>query len=158
MVRLLSLGFTLLLFWLLLSGHYTTFLITIGVVACIAILALARRMNIVDEEGHPVQLALPALTYWPWLVIQIAKSTWVVTRIILDPKLPISPTLVKLKASQKTRIGVNVYANSITLTPGTISVDVDGNDITVHAITRDGAADVAAGVMDRRVTAFEGAP
>lgn len=156
MVRLLSLGCTLLVFWLLLSGHYTTFLITIGILTCIGILALAQHMKVVDEESHPIQLALPALTYWPWLVFEIAKSTWSVTRIILDPKLPISPTLVKLKASQKTRIGVGVYANSITLTPGTISIDVEGNDITVHAITRDSAADVAEGAMDRRVTAFEG--
>lgn len=156
-VRLLSLGCSLFILWLLLSGHYNTFLITIGVLTCIGILALAQRMKVVDEEGHPIHLALSALTYWPWLVAEIAKSSWAVTRIVLDPKLPISPTLVKVKANQKTRIGVNVYANSITLTPGTISVDVEGNQITVHAITADGAADLAEGAMDRRVTAFEGA-
>lgn len=157
MVRLLSLGGTLFALWLLLSGHYSTFLITIGVLTCVAILALAQRMKVVDEEGHPIHLALSALAYWPWLIVEIAKSSWSVTRIILDPKLPISPTLVKVKASQKTRIGVNVYANSITLTPGTITVSVEGNDLTVHAITAEGAAELAEGTMDQRVTAFEGA-
>ena len=154
-MRILSLGCVLFAFWLLLSGHYTGLLITFGVLTCIGVLALAHRMQVIDEEGHPIHLALSALTYWPWLVWQIAVSSWAVARLILHPKLPISPTMIKVKASQKTRVGVNVYANSITLTPGTISVDVVGNDITVHAITADGAADVEEGAMDRRVTAFE---
>ena len=64
--------------------------------------------------------------------------------------------MVKVRASQKSRIGVNVYANSITLTPGTISVEVENNDILVHAITAGGAEELAEGDMDRRVTAFEG--
>lgn len=154
-MRILSLGCVLFAFWLLLSGHYTGLLITLGVLTCIGVLMLAQRMKIIDEEGHPVHLAVSALTYWPWLIWQIAMSSWQVTRLILHPKLPISPTMIKVKATQKTRVGVNVYANSITLTPGTISVDVVGNDITVHAITADGAADVEEGSMDRRVTAFE---
>jgi multicomponent Na+:H+ antiporter subunit E len=61
-----------------------------------------------------------------------------------------------VRASQKSRVGVNIYANSITLTPGTISVDVHGNDIFVHAIAADGAAEVEAGRMDRRVSRMEG--
>ena len=155
-MRALSLGCALFVFWLLLSGHYTALLLTIGVICCVGIIALAMRMSVIDEEGHPVQLALGALTYWPWLVLEIAKSTWGVARLILDPGLPISPTLVKVRAGQKTRLGVNIYANSITLTPGTISVEVENNDILVHAITKAGAEELAEGDMDRRVTAFEG--
>jgi len=155
-MRALSLGCALFVFWLLLSGHYNALLLTIGVICCAGILALALRMSVVDEEGHPVQLALGALTYWPWLVLEIAKSTWGVARLILDPSLPISPTLVKVRASQKTRLGVNIYANSITLTPGTISVEVEDNDILVHAITSGGAEELAEGDMDRRVSVFEG--
>lgn len=155
-MRILSLGAVLFLFWLLLSGHYTPFLVTMGVICTIAILALARRMGVIDEEGHPIHLIIPALTYWPWLAVAIIKSAWSVTKLILDPAMPISPTLVKVRASQKTRVGVNVYANSITLTPGTISVDVQGNDIFVHAIAADVAADVKAGHMDRRVSRMEG--
>ena len=64
--------------------------------------------------------------------------------------------MINVKASQKTVVGVVTYANSITLTPGTVSVEVEGNEITVHAITRDGAIDVAGGDMDRMVTRFEG--
>ena len=154
-MRMLSLGCALFAFWLLLSGHYTGLLITLGILTCLGILALAHRMGVVDEEGHPVHLAIGSLTYWPWLLVEIAKSSLNVTRLILDPKLPISPTLIKVKASQKSRVGVNIYANSITLTPGTISVEVEANDITVHAITADGAAEMKEGVMDRRVTKLE---
>lgn len=154
---MLSLGCVLFAFWLLLSGHYTVMLISIGLITCILIVALARHMKVVDDEGHPIHLALRAFTYWPWLLTQIALSSWSVTRLILDPKLPVSPTLVKVKASQKTRVGVNIYANSITLTPGTISVEVEASHITVHAITAEGAEELAEGAMDRRVTAFEAA-
>jgi multicomponent Na+:H+ antiporter subunit E len=155
-MRILSLGAVLFLFWLLLSGHFTPFLVAMGVVCTIAILALAGRMGVIDEEGHPIHLIVAALTYWPWLAVEIVKSGWSVAKLVLDPAMPVSPTLVKVRASQKTRVGVNIYANSITLTPGTISVDVQGNDILVHAITADGAADVAAGRMDRRVSRMEG--
>ena len=155
-MRMASLGCFLFAFWLLLSGHYTGLLITLGILTCIGILALARRMDIIDEEGHPIHLALGILTYWPWLAVEIAKSSWGVTRLILTPSLPISPTLVKVKATQNSRVGVNVYANSITLTPGTISVNVDANTITVHAITAEGAEELNEGAMDRRVTALEG--
>ena len=156
-MRMLSLGCALFAFWLLLSGHYTGLLITLGVLTCLGILALAYRMGVVDEEGHPIHLAPAAFLYWPWLLLEIAKSAWGVTRLILDPRLPISPTMVNVKATQKTRVGVNIFANSITLTPGTISVEVEANDITVHAITADGAEEMKEGGMDRRVTAFEGA-
>lgn len=143
-------------FWLVLSGHYTPTLMIIGAVSSVAVVALASRMAVIDREGHPIYLTLRALWYWPWLVWQIIKSGLDVSRIIVTPSLPISPTLINVKASQKSVVGVVTYANSITLTPGTVSVEVEGNEITVHAITSDGAAALAAGDMDRKVTRFEG--
>jgi len=74
----------------------------------------------------------------------------------LSRSLPISPTLINVKANQKTVVGIVTYANSITLTPGTISVEIENNDITVHALTQDGALDLTGGEMDRMVTKFEG--
>ena len=143
-------------FWLLLSGFFEPFLMTAGAVSALGIVALARRMNVIDREGHPIHLGRSALTYWPWLFVEIAKSAWDVARIILNPRLPVSPTLVRTKASQKMTVGVVTYANSITLTPGTISVDVGRGEILVHALTREGAAGLQSGEMDRRVTRFEG--
>ncbi|MEK6593505.1 MAG: Na+/H+ antiporter subunit E, partial [Pseudomonadota bacterium] len=108
-------------FWLLLSGYFTAFLMSTGAVVAVGVVLLTRRMDLVDHEGHPIHLGWRILTYWPWLVIEIVKSAWDVSRIIVNPRLPISPTLVRAATSQKTVVGVVTYANSITLTPGTIS-------------------------------------
>ncbi|MEO8164427.1 MAG: Na+/H+ antiporter subunit E, partial [Betaproteobacteria bacterium] len=78
-----------------------------------------------------------------------------VSIIIISPRLPISPTLVRVSTTQKTDVGRTVFANSITLTPGTISIEVGRESILVHALTRAGASGLAQGDMDRRVTAFE---
>jgi multicomponent Na+:H+ antiporter subunit E len=155
-MRLLSLFIALLLFWLVLSGHYTPFLVTAGGVASLACVAAAARMGAVDGEGHPLHLFGRALTYFPWLIWEICKSAWAVTKVILSPSLPISPTMTRVEASQRTSVGLATYANSITLTPGTITTAVKGNTLTVHALMRDGAIDVEGGGMDARVTQFEG--
>jgi len=155
-MRLISLGSVLLVFWLGLSGHYTVMLVGLGVLSALGALAVARRMDVADEEGHPVHLAIGALTYWPWLAFEIAKSSFDVAKIVLGPKLAIEPRLIKVRAGQKTPVGINAYANSITLTPGTITVDVKGDELTVHALTRAAADDLAAGAMNRRVIRLEG--
>jgi multicomponent Na+:H+ antiporter subunit E len=143
-------------FWLVLSGHYTPLLMVIGAVSSVLVVMLASRMALVDREGHPIDLVGRAIWYWPWLLWQIVKSGVDVSKIILSPSLPISPTLINVRASQKSAVGLVTYANSITLTPGTVSVEVEGDEITVHAITYAGAQDVAKGGMDRTVTRFEG--
>jgi multicomponent Na+:H+ antiporter subunit E len=155
-MRIISLAGFLLAFWLALSGHYTPMLVAAGVVSAILCALAGVRMRVVDAEGHPVHLFVGALTYIPWLLLEIAKSAWAVTKVILHPRLPISPTMTVVKASQRTPLGVNIYGNSITLTPGTITVGVNGNELTVHALVKDGALDLEAGGMDRRVTQFEG--
>jgi len=143
-------------FWLVLSGHYTATLMIIGAVCSVLVVALASRMAVLDKEGHPIYLLVRAVWFWPWLIWEIVKSGISVSKIILSPSLPISPTLINVRASQKTAVGLVTYANSITLTPGTVSVEVEGDEITVHAITRDGAMDLAEGGMDRVVSRFEG--
>lgn len=152
-----SSAITLFCFWLLLSGYFTPFLLAAGAGCAVAVAAFGRRMEVVDHEGHPIHLTWRALTYWPWLVKEIILSALAVSRIILDRRLPISPTLVRVKPSQKTTVGVVTYANSITLTPGTISMEVSSEEILVHALTREGAESLAHGDMDRRVSKFEGA-
>lgn len=154
-MRNVCLAVVLFLFWLALSGHYNQFLLTIGILSTLLCLAIANRMGTVDHEGVPIQLALGALTYIPWLIWEIIKSAWSVTQIIIDPRLPISPTMTRVRASQATSTGINVYANSITLTPGTITTNVDGDQLTVHAIVSDGADDLEEGGMDARVSRFE---
>ena len=103
MGQVISMAIVMIIFWLTLSGNYTAFLITAGVISSVIIALLAYRMNIADREGHPIHLGLSALTYWPWLIWQIIFSALNVTRIIVSPSLPISPTLTRVKMSQKKR-------------------------------------------------------
>lgn len=151
-----SVAATLFGFWLAMSGMFTPFLLAMGAGAAVAVALLATRMQVADREGHPVHFGLAAPAYWLWLGGEIAKSGFGVARVILDPRLPISPTLVRLAPSQKTSVGLVTYANSITLTPGTVTVEADHQTFLVHALTREGAAELAAGEMDRRVCRFEG--
>ncbi len=156
-MRVAALVVSLFAFWLLLSGIYTPFLVLAGLGASIAVALLAWRIGIADPEGHPVQLAPGAVaSYWPWLIKEIAVSGWQVTRIILDPRLPVSPALVKFRPSQKTTVGLVTHANSITLTPGTITVEAGPEAFLVHALTRAGADGLAGSEMDRRVSRLEG--
>ncbi|MEZ5810846.1 MAG: Na+/H+ antiporter subunit E [Rhizobiaceae bacterium] len=155
-MRRLSLGIVLFIFWLALSGHYTPMLIGFGIATVVLAVVVTIMMNGVDEEAHPYHLILPALTYYPWLVREIVKSAWNVSGIIVNPRLPISPTMTVVEASQVTPNGIATYGNSITLTPGTITTGVNGNRLTVHALSRDGALDLEEGVMDARVKRFEG--
>lgn len=147
---------TLFAFWLLLSGMYTPFLLAAGLGASIAVALLAWRMEVADREGHPIHLAAGALTYWPWLLKEIAVSGWQVSKIILDPRLPISPSLVRFRPSQESTVGLVTHANSITLTPGTITVEAGHDEFLVHALTREGARAVVGSEMDRRVRRLEG--
>lgn len=155
-MRAIILTASLFAFWLALSGHYTPVFVAAGLLSAIASAAAVARARALDEEGQPIHLIPGALTYWPWLAWEILKSAWGVTRIVLDPRLPISPTMTVVKATQLTEGGLVTYANSITLTPGTLTVGLKGHDLTIHALSRVGADDIDGGLMDRRVTRFEG--
>jgi multicomponent Na+:H+ antiporter subunit E len=155
-MRMIVLGTFLLCFWLALSGHYTPFLIGCGVgISVVAVLA-SKRMKIDDDEAVPVAFFAGIPRYYSWLFVEIAKAAWNVARIIAHPKLPISPCMTAVDASQKSATGIVTYANSITLTPGTVTIGVKGKRLTVYALTRKGALDVEAGLMDQRVRRFEG--
>ena len=158
MVHAVSLSVVLYVLWLLLSGHYEPLLLILGVVSCGLVVWIAHRMDLADREGHPVHLTWQALTYWPWLLWQIVKSNIHVAGLILSPRLPISPKIIKVTTSQADELGQVIYANSITLTPGTVSLYVRGNTIGVHAITQETAEELETGEMDRWVTAMADKP
>ena len=149
---------SLFVFWLLLSGHYTPFLVGAGAASALAVVLFSRRMAIVDPEGQPLQMGLRIGAYWPWLIKEMIKAAWDVSRIIVDPRLPISPTLVRFKPTQRTAVGLVTHANSITLTPGTITIDAGSGEFLVHALTRAGARGVVGSEMDARVSACEVRP
>ena len=156
MVHPISLGIALYLLWIVLSGFFQPLLLVLGVVSTLIVLFIALRMEVVDRESHPVHLTLRLPLYWLWLLWEIVKSNVVVARLIWSPSLPISPTVFQVPTSQKSQLGQVVYANSITLTPGTVSMTLENNQVRVHALTEDIAKDLQTGAMDRRVTALEG--
>ena len=156
MPLILSSSSVLFIFWLILSGHYTPFLLVIGIISCVFIVILVVKMEILDDEALPIKFLFPAIKYWPWLFGQIIQSALNVAKIIINPNLPITPTMIKIKPLQETDVGVVTFANSITLTPGTISVEIDNDNILVHAITRDNAFDLEQGVMNEKCKRFEG--
>lgn len=144
--------------WLLWSGHYTrehTLILIMGVLSCGFVAYLVSRLDIVDEEGIPIHLVQHLILYIPWLLWAIIKANIDVAKRILSPGLPIAPRIVRVKGTQKTDLCHVIFANSITLTPGTVSLDLDEEDIVVHALTEEAADDVQSGDMDRRVTALE---
>jgi len=156
MFRLLSLILVLTAVWLLLSGHFYPLFYFLGAVSVAISVWVSARMKVVDHEGHPVQIAGRVFIYFPWLFKEIIKSNIDVARIVLTPSLPIDPRVITVKASQKTAVGRTIYANSITLTPGTITIDVRGSELQVHALTEASAEGVRSGEMDAHVTRFEG--
>jgi multicomponent Na+:H+ antiporter subunit E len=142
--------------WLLWSGHYTPLLLSLGVVSSVLVLSIAMRMKVVDQEIAALRLVPRSLLYVPWLLWEVVKANVDVARRILNPKLPINPRVIRVKTGQKQDLGRVIYANSITLTPGTVSIDTEGHTITVHALTKETAEGLETGEMDRRVTRLEG--
>jgi multicomponent Na+:H+ antiporter subunit E len=141
--------------WLLLSGYFQAFLLTLGVLSCVLVVVIALRMDVVDHEAFPIHLTPRILTYWAWLLKEIWLAAIDVTKRVLSPSMPISPTLIELPTTQHSELGQVIYANSITLTPGTFTIRIYGNRVLVHALSQEGADGLAEGDMDRRVTALE---
>ncbi|MBD3660663.1 MAG: Na+/H+ antiporter subunit E, partial [Arenibacter algicola] len=132
-------------------------LLTLGAISVVLTVWLAHRMDVVDHEGHPIHLIFHALLiYWPWLGWQIVKSNWDMAKVILAPKLPIHAHVFDTRATQKTEVGRTTYANSITLTPGTVTLATEPDGLfTIHVITDGARRDVESLEMDKRCTALE---
>ena len=137
------------------SGVYEPLILILGVISCSFVVFIAMRMDVIDHEAVPVHLTFKALIYWPWLLSEIVKANIDVTKRVLG-FAPISPTMIRIETTQKTDLGIVIFANSITLTPGTISIDVDEDGyILVHALSHDGTVGLEGGQMDRRVSEME---
>lgn len=139
------------------DGEHVPLTLVCGVGSSLGVMAIARRMERRDLGGPPRRFWLGQLTYLPWLVKEIVLANVHVARVILSPRpLPIRPRLLRIRASQRTAVARVAYANSITLTPGTVTLGVRGDEMLVHALDEASAAGLLAGEMDRRVRALEG--
>lgn len=156
MLHALGLGLALAALWLLLSGYFIPLILGLGAASIVLVVLIARRMDVVDHEGQPLHLSWRIVFYWFWLLKEIVMSALHVAGVILRRDMPIRPAMLDIKATQKSEIGHVIYANSITLTPGTVTVALEGNNLAVHALTQDTADGLLSGEMDARVTAIEG--
>ncbi|MBP9905116.1 MAG: Na+/H+ antiporter subunit E [Rhodoferax sp.] len=151
-------GFLLCLisFWLLLSGMFTPFLVTAGVGSAIAVMLFSRRMDEFDRDNSALQLSwLSLFTYMPWLIKEIVRSGLDVSWRVLHPALPIAPAMLEFSPAQSTDMGLVIHANSITLTPGTITVVAQRGRFLVHALNAQPGDTLADTEMDRRCHALE---
>lgn len=151
----LSMAASLMLFWLMMSGDFSILNLALGIASALLVVAISIRIDVVDHESQPLHLTPRLPMYWLWLAGQVIKSNLDVTFRIWTPGRPISPTLVRLRLDQKTALGKVIYANSITLTPGTVTLIVEGDQALVHALTQEDAAILEEGEMNRRVRALE---
>lgn len=142
---------TLYFFWLLLSGHYTLMLMTLGLVSVALVTWFLKRMDDVDGEPGLLKPSFKLLQYLIWLFLLVIKSNIEVARLILNPALPIHPTWARLDTKVSTPLHKTLYANSITLTPGTLTTDVKDEHFIVHSLTKEGVEELREGEMENRI-------
>ncbi|HBH29746.1 MAG: Na+/H+ antiporter subunit E [Desulfofustis sp. PB-SRB1] len=155
MRHILALSTMLSAFWLVNSGHYKPLLLFFMVVSVLLVVGLCHALDVVDGESQPLNLTFTIPAYWLWLIWQVVISNIDVARRVWMGVDSISPQVIMVTADQKSDLGIVIYANSITLTPGTVSIDLEGNQISVHALTEQSAADLLTGEMNRRVCRVE---
>lgn len=150
MTYALGLFAALVAFWFVLSGETSPFFLGLAVVAVLAALLLSARLQVIDRDGSPYHRAPLLLVYLCWLIGEIVKANIAVIARVLGPKHAIDPAMVEVKSSATSSLGRALFANSITLTPGTVTVDVVGLTLKVHALVRENAGEGSFESMDRR--------
>lgn len=136
--------------WFALSGHVEPLFLIFAAISVLATLWLAGRLRIVDRDASPYHRGLQLFLYFGWLAVEIVKSNVAVIRSILNPRRSINPALVTVKASATSDLGKALFANSITLTPGTVTVDVENGQFIVHALQEEASRAHSFTGMDRR--------
>ena len=161
MMRVVLLFVILFAGWLLMSGHYTPLIMSFGVMSCALCAWLSWRIGASDLEGLPTHLFARLPAYLVWLLREIIMSNIATAKIILFGGA--KPEIFEVPASQRTAAGLATHANSITLTPGTVTIDIDEayvdkggvSTLVIHALHGDFGDDVRSGDMDQRNCALE---
>lgn len=152
--RYAILAVLLMLAWVLWSGYLKPLLLGLGVFSSILVVYLDYRMRPTDTHFLDGRFLLRLARYWGWLAREVVRSSLDVTRIVLSPKLPISPTVAEFETRCTLPADQALLGNSITLTPGTLTIQIADGHFVVHALTEAGARDILSGEMDRRVAAL----
>lgn len=138
--------------WYIFSGISTPQFIIYGVISSAMAALLALRMNVVDNEAYPFHLALSAPIYWLWLLKEVVIAGLNVTRLVWTPENNSSPCFAWLPITQDNDLGRTIHANSLTLSPGTVCVDIEQKRVFIHVLEKHSIAELEEGTMDRLVT------
>ena len=141
--------------WVVNSGHYTPLILGFGLVSVAVVILLSLRMKLVGEEAQPLHLLRRLPAFYAWLWREIVISNLAVTACVWRGKNSISPTTARVPVQLKTRLGRVIYANSITLTPGTVSIHLGEDEILVHALKASDLAALQEGEMQQQVSRLE---
>ncbi|MEO0816991.1 MAG: Na+/H+ antiporter subunit E [Pseudomonadota bacterium] len=140
-------------FWYAMSGLNKPLILSLGAASIVVTMILAVRLDIVNRESSPYGRIFQFGFYWVWLFIEILKANWRVIQACLKADIDINPALVKVKTTCMSDLAKTTFANSITLTPGTVTLSVDGDKLLVHALYEEDAEPGAFDEMDRRSAA-----
>ncbi len=152
----ISLTVLLAIVWLLFSGMWTyPLILSLGVASVIVTVWLVARMDLLGRDTEVFHMLPAALRYWPWLLGQIVLANVLVARRILAGRDAIDPRIARLHTLQRTHVGRAIMANSITLTPGTVTLQVTEDYIEYYALLPEVVDDLETGEMNRRVLRFE---
>lgn len=142
--------------WLLMSGLFKPMILAFGALSVLLVVYIIHRMDKVDEDRVALPLGpIATVKYLFWLLVEIAKANWIVTKIVLAPKMPVHQHMFSVPCTQKSDVGQVIFANSITLTPGTLTVETDLGYFLVHALAYSPDDMDALADMDARVSAIE---
>lgn len=140
----------IIVFWYTMSGLNKPLILGLGAASILVTMILTVRLDIVNRESSPYGRIIHFAFYWVWLFIEILKANWRVIQACLRANLDINPALVKVKTTCMSDLAKTTFANSITLTPGTVTLSVDGDKLLVHALYEEDAEPGAFDEMDRR--------
>ena len=138
----------LFVFWVCLSASFEWIHLGLGLIFSFAVAWI--------NSGHSLfvpkfRLWLRILLYLPWLFYKIIQSSLHMAKLILHPALPIDPQLISVESKLRHHAAVVLLGNSITLTPGTITVEVDRNKLIVHAIDKAFSEDIASKQIESKI-------
>ncbi|MCC5794312.1 MAG: Na+/H+ antiporter subunit E [Chromatiales bacterium] len=151
-----SLTLLLTIVWLLFSGMWTyVIILSLGAASVLVTVWLVGRMNLLGRDSEAFHMLPAALRYWPWLMGQIVLANLDVARRIFRGPASIDPRIARVRTLQQTHVGRTIMANSITLTPGTVTLKVTEQEIEYYALTAEAVEDLETGEMNRRSLRFE---
>jgi multicomponent Na+:H+ antiporter subunit E len=138
----------LFIFWVLLSASFEWIHLTLGLICSFAVAWV--------NSGHSpfipkFRVWSRILFYIPWLFYKIIQSSLHLTKLILHPALPIDPQLISVDSKLNHHAAVVLFGNSVTLTPGTITAEVDRNKLIVHAIDKVSGEDLESNQMESKI-------